>query len=337
MELFKIKTMRDNKNKHEKQKKLNILLGLSLVPEQENISCPDEEIITAYFDNQLSADEEKNFLAVLNHCPKSYAMWISMLETLEHSTNKHSPVTDYEQPPGIFQQLYQWFSRNQMSLTGAVATTFLFVMVFNISLTSLKQLPIDKQIVKVWKSSEILDLAYVDVSEFSSMAETKSSFSVMPFPEKIAFSSGFKQGLINMSSVSESVKSDNTTLEFLNSLPNEPLHCSEPLCEKETWLNKQLGIWSSFALQECQQDKPSQNHYWDKQSIVIKHFLDNYQALNQHSQQQPKYINSLVTKVDKIDQSLQKLINSQAENKHKNQLVACNKIKQLTMYSIQGL
>jgi len=329
--------MHDKENYDKKQKKLNILLGLSLMQEQEGITCPDEEVITAYFDNQLSADEEKNFLALLNQCPESYSMWISMLETLEHSSATATSTQGKAQPVGIFQQIYNWFSNNQMSLTGAVATAFLFVMVINISFTPFGQLPIDKQIVKVWKSSEVLDLAYVDISEFTSMAETKSSFSVMPFPEKVAFSSGFKQGLINMSSLSESVKSDTKTLEFLNSLPNEPLHCSESVCEKETWLNKQLGVWSSFALQECQKQTPIQNHYWDKQSIVIKHFLTNYQEIKRSAQKKPMHTNSLVRKVSKIDKSLQKLVSSNKANKQKQQLIACNNIKQLTMYSIQGL
>jgi hypothetical protein len=329
------KIIHDKKNYHKKQKKLNMLFGLSLVQEQETITCPDEEVITAYFDNQLSADEEKNFLALLNKCPKSYSMWISMLETLGHSTGVSTPIADYQQESGIFQKLYHWFSFNQMSLTGALATVFLFVMVINISYTPFSQLPIDKQIVKVWKESEVLDLAYVDITEFTSMAATKSSFSIMPFPEKVAFSSGFKQGLINMSSLSESVKSDSRTLKFLNSLPNEPLQCNEYSCEKETWLNKQLGVWSSFALQECQQEKPSQANYWDKQSIVIKHFLDTYQDLNTNFKQ--KQANSLVKKVGTIDQSLQKLVSSETANKQSNQLIACNNIKQLTMYSIQGL
>ena len=50
-----------------------------------------------------------------------------------------------------------------------------------------------------------------------------------------------------------------------------------------------------------------------------------------------KQANSLVKKVGTIDQSLQKLVSSETANKQSNQLIACNNIKQLTMYSIQGL
>jgi hypothetical protein len=330
--------MQEEMSDNEKQKKLNILLGLSLADKQENLDCPDGEMIAAYFDHKLSPDEDKKFLALLNQCPASYSMWISMLETLEH----HSEVIpafakQNSAKSGFLQTIYNWLSENQMSLTGAVASAFLFLMIINVTHTPFTQLPIDKQIVKVWQSNEVLDLAYVDISEFTPQASTKSSFNIMPFPEKIAFSSGFKQGLINMSSVSQSVKSDEKTLNFLNSLPNTPLLCNSPFCKKETWLNKQLGIWSSFALQECQQKDQSHLNYWDKQSVVIKHFLSNYQNLNDNFTKNLTHSNTLVNKVSKIDQSIQELITSESPNKQKYQLIACNNIKQLAMYSIQGL
>ncbi|MFK5892481.1 MAG: hypothetical protein QM504_04580 [Pseudomonadota bacterium] len=323
---------------NDKQKKLNILLGLSLTNKQKSSNCPDEEMIAAYFDHQLSDDENKKFLGLLNQCPESYSMWISMLETLEHHLETTSTISIQKtSQAGFIEHIYNWFSQNQIGLTGAIATTFLLLMVINVAHTPFTQLPIDQQIVKVWENNEVLDLAYVDISEFTPQALTKSSFNIMPFPEKVAFSSGFKQGLINMSSVSQHVKSDEKTLKFLNSLPNTPLLCNSPFCEKETWLNKQLGLWSSFALQECQQPDSSQRHYWSKQSIVIKHFLNNYQNLNKHFEKKPNHSNSLLKRVSKIDRSIQNLVTSQSSNKKKYQLIACNNIKQLAMYSIHGL
>ncbi len=326
--------MKDN----DKQKQLNMLLGLSMTRKKDDLNCPDEEDIAAYLDHHLSAEEDKKFLALLNKCPKSYSSWICMLETLQYnsevkqvSSTKNSLVADF------FQGVHNWFAVNKMALSGATATTFLLLLVINISHTPFTQLPIDKQIVKVWQSNEVLDLAYVDISEFSSRGLTKSSFNIMPFPEKIAFSSGFKQGLINMSSVSQSVNSDQKTLNFLNSLPNVPLLCNSPFCEKETWLNKQLGIWSSFALQECQQNSISKHNYWDKQKIVVKHFLNDYQSLNNNLDKKPTHSNSLVKKVNKIERSIENMMTSSDPDKKKSQLRVCYNIKQLAMYSIKGL
>ncbi len=318
--------------------KFDILLGLSLVQkEKRSDDCPDEETVAAYFDNKLSPSEDKNFLSALNHCPDSYATWLSMLESIEIS---HPEKKYHTNSIGFFEHINNWFFSHQTTLTGALATGFLFLFIFNFSHTPFAQLPIDKQIVKIWQNSELLDLAYVDISQFESKGFTKSSINIMPYPEKVAFSSGFKQGLMNMSVVSQHIKSDDKTLAFLNALPDKPLNCQNDLCKKETHLNLQLGIWSSFVLQECQQNKKNKTYYWNKQDIVIKHFLKAYNDLSYHLKQtktHSRYSNSLIKNVNKIEYSLNNLVASNASDMLSKQLTVCNNVKQLALSSIQSL
>ncbi|MFK5987200.1 MAG: hypothetical protein QM479_17470 [Pseudomonadota bacterium] len=323
-------------------KELNILLGLAFSKEHSHdqccaSDCPDEEMIAAYFDNKLSIEEDKKFLKLLNHCPESYSLWLSMLETIEYTNIEKQATAQTATKKPILSFILDWLTTYQMSLTGAMATGFLFLFIINFTYTPFSQLPIDKQIVKIWQDSESLDLAYVDVSQYTTHGLTKSSFSIMPFPEKIAFSSGFKQGLINMSAVSEQVNSDNETLSFLNSLPDKALACDNKFCEKETHLNQQLGLWSSYVLQECQQNKVSQKKYWKKQNIVSQHFLQEYNTLKQNLVENEKYSNSLVKKVNKINDSLNNLISSKSPAIQSKQSTVCNNIKQLALSSIQAL
>lgn len=319
-----------------RQNRLRVLLGLSLLNDKTDLTedsvknCPDEETVACYFDNELTAKQNKDFISLLSNCPASYALWISMLDTLGYSRVKEQAVfANTKKKFTLLSYFNKLFTENKGALSGAVATTFLFVVVMSFSFIPFTQLPLEKQIVKVWENEEVLDLVYIDVSEFIPNGSYKSSFNVMPFPEKIAFSSGFKQGLISMSSVSNEVNSDNKTLNFLNSLPSEPMHCERQACERENALNKQLGIWSSFVLQQCQQNMNSSVHYWEKQNIVIKHFIKEYQDLP-HS-------NTLFSRVNRISESLQRLAKGKQVNKINNQLIACNSIKQMALYSIQGL
>lgn len=334
-----------------KQARLKVLLGLGLqsknseqVVAPEN-NCPDEESIACYFDNTLTVKENKEFINSLVHCPQSYSLWLDMAETLDYTLEQASrPIQDKAKKVTIFTYLNSLFSQHQIALSGAVATTFLLVMAVSFSFTPFTQLPLDKQIVKVWENEEVLDLAYIDITEFIPKASTKSGFNVMPFPEKIAFSSGFKQGLIKMSSISQTISSDNQTLNFLNSLPDEAPFCKRKTCAKENTLNKQLGIWSSFVLQQCQQNKESPVRYWEKQNIVIKHFLSEYEKMpdlnavgSTHQGSANFNHNTLVSRVNHISESLQRLSEDNPVSQSNNQLIACNSIKQMTLYSIQGL
>ena len=94
-------------------------------------------------------------------------------------------------------------------------------------------------------------------------------------------------------------------------------------------MNQQLGVWSSFALQECQQDQNSHIQYWKKQNTVIKHFIQKYKTLPDS--------NTLINRVSHIAESLQIVATNGLADKDKQQMIACNNIKQLALYSIQGL
>jgi hypothetical protein len=299
--------------------------------EQQSDNCPDEEIIACYFDKTLTSKENKEFISLLTLCPASYTIWLTMVETLGFSNKKSNKASFNNKSYSFYEYIKSFFSSRQIVFTGAIATTFLFVMVVNFSFIPFSKLPIDQQIVKIWQSEEVLDLAYIDISEFTPKARTKAGFNIMPFPEKIAFSSGFKQGLINMSSVSDRVNANTKTINFLNALPSEPQHCKTLTCEKENYLNQQLGIWSSFVLQECQQNQRQNQQspvkYWKKQNIVINHFIQNYKNLSVPT-------NTLIVRVTNIQNSLGILTHIESNNVE-NQIVACNSIKQMALYSIQ--
>lgn len=334
-------------NKPQQHKTLQTQLGVSLLSfdddTQSDQNCPEQEQIAAYYDQKMTKSEQEQFLQKLLHCPDCYHQWIEMAHTLglTRQRERHKPKTAHHNASitNWFASAWQWLSGNSAVLSGALASSFLLLMVLQVIQPDFEELPLNQQLVKTWHKHEVLDLAYIDINQFIPKGYYKSSLNLMPFPEKIAFSSGFKSGLIKMSRVSGQIKTDPKTMDFLQHLPDKPLDCEDFICQQENHLNQSLGTWSSFVLQECQNPQHLTPQYLYEQSIVLKRFIEEFNHLDQLAAKSVKHTavpsrqNSLLPKVYHLDQSIIKL---QKNSREKPQLL-CQQVKQLALYSIQGL
>jgi|GEM_PF-3558332 len=272
----------------EKTNKLNMLLALALAERKradrkEQVVCPDAETIACYFDGQLSPTEKEQFLQQLRVCPESYKQWLATAEALGYA---HEASLEINMPDGSVswgQQLRNWFSSSHKVLTAAAVACFSLVVVVNLNF---QQIPLEQQLSEDWQENRQLYLAHMDVSEYLDRRQTKSTLTIVPFSDKTAFGRGFKSGLELIYKDQRKTLSDPQELQemqsLIDSLPDNTLPCKTERCEVETSVNRQLGTWSAFLTQQCQQISAStelNKSYWQRQKDMFQRFEQEYEQL----------------------------------------------------------
>jgi hypothetical protein len=321
-----------NKNLPDKQQKFEGMLTLALIEDNDNTrdQCPADEQIAAYFDGLLSADEEQKLLCQLPLCPDSYQQWLNLSETLDftHQDVSQKVANKVPQVEKIdwLQAITDWFSVPKMAFGGVLSGLFAVLLILNLQSDPFSELTTERQLSQSFDDFQSLHLASVDVSVFISQVRTKSAFNLITFPEKEAYSAGFKSGLMRI--LRDEMPSDKTQ-KLLSSLPDKIDNCiskqskEKVFCESQTKLNYQLGVWSAIIVHACQDQDKLTEKFIRHQEETLKQFVKQFK----NYQKSDNSNGSMAKRVIDLQPFFTKINNDRNEE--------CSKITELVQFGIR--